>query len=82
MKTKIYPGHPHEFIVKLQISFATTEAKPQALVYDEARSFEFQCDATPEMEALMAGRLKAYFWCRLSADAQLGFVREAEAQPW
>lgn len=48
-------------IVKVQLSRQTSAASRQVLVYDEAREFTYQGDASAEILELMGDRDKAFF---------------------
>lgn len=70
------------FIVKVQVSLATPEAEPLALIHNEDRSLDHQCLVTPELARIMRGRPKLYFTVDLLHDGQLAFVQEEKVQAW
>ena len=50
-----------EFIVKVQLSLATSEKERQCLVYNQKRNLLQQFNATPEILRIMEGQAKRYF---------------------
>lgn len=52
-------------IVKMQLSLRTTAEKRQVLIYNEARTVEWQGDASEEILKAMGDRDKAFFSARM-----------------
>ena len=68
-------------IVKVQLSLSTTHRSQMCLVYNEDHSIEYESEASPEIQTLMAGRLKAYFNAEI-VGTLLDIREEVEEQDW
>ena len=69
-------------IIKVQVSLFTTEAKQQVFMYNQSRDLEWQCDATPELLALMAGEPKKFFNAHWTKVRGFRIIDEAPWQDW
>jgi hypothetical protein len=70
-------------IVKVQLPLMTDEEVPQALIYNEDRSVQFQVPVTDHILKGMDGRFKRYF--EAARDEQyvnIMFHRPVEDQDW
>jgi hypothetical protein len=65
-------------IVKVQLPLSSSEADPPALVYDQARTWQFYMEVTKELRARMKGRDKAFF----NAERCGGKVVLLDEAPW
>jgi hypothetical protein len=66
-------------IVKVQTALAPLGGSAM-LLYDRNRSVLIEQDATPEVLALLAGRVKAYFFATLTPCGRLDLGVEAPRQ--
>lgn len=55
-------------VVKVQLSLTTSEAVPQALIYDATMLVFFSGDSTPDLVERMAGRPRAFMHAHLDED--------------
>lgn len=70
-------------IVKVQLSLFDSHGRSRVLIYDRARTIEWQGDATPELVRLMGGRQKAFFEASINHKTkQIEIVSEAGWQEW
>lgn len=70
-------------IVKVQMSLATTEKKPQVLVYNEDRSVTWQGDSTEDFVDLLDGETKGFFEAKIrTTDGFIEIDGPADWQDW
>lgn len=73
------------FIIKIQISIATTEETPQVLIYNKNKSLYYQNKADKKILRLMKGAKKKYFYANMigsKINILEKLLGEAEEQNW
>lgn len=68
-------------IVKVQLPLASNESQPQALVYDEGRSFTRTIPVTRDLRKKMAGAVKKFFYATLDGE-KIEIGAAASFQGW
>lgn len=68
-------------IIKVQVA-RSSDGTMRMLAYDEGRTVSFEGPLDPDVGVLMAGRPKAFFYARVSAEKQLVIDRTAPWQSW
>ena len=70
-------------IVKVQISLAQTAAKRRVLIYNKARSVQWEDEASTEILKIMNGKAKAFFKATIrKSDRKLMLGNETDWQSW
>ena len=74
------------FIVKVQLSLASSDGSRTMLAYNEDRSLQFESEAHAETAQRMGDRVKAFFWAdlvgKIKGQAKLVINEEAPEQDW
>lgn len=78
----ISPQRPQKFIVKLQVSLASTHRAKQVLIYNRDRSVEWTGDAGADVLTLMGDEPKAFFWAIIREDGRVSIEGVAPWQEW
>jgi hypothetical protein len=80
-RTKHY-GPEEVFIIKVQDPIYSSDmGSRKCLVYDEHRIIQSQLEMDDELEALMKGRSKAFFYATISAEGLLNIDTETSGEP-
>lgn len=80
------------FIVKVQVSIASSDNTTHVLIYNEDRSIEYEQIITEDMKLnskaqhpilkAMDDELKKFFYARVTKDKKIELLREADYQAW
>ncbi len=73
-------------IFKIQLPLATNDPQPKALVYNADRSIESMWPITQDLLNVMAGEVKRFFYCTVTAwddtSDDVDLVADAPWQDW
>lgn len=69
-------------IVKVQLSLYTSASRPQMLVYDEDREWEWEGEAGTDVLNLMDGQPKEYFYAHRDKEGRIVIDGLAPQQDW
>lgn len=79
MKTEV---SQKKFIVKIQVSLASSDGKSLTLIYDMGRSIEAEFETSKDITRIMKGESKIFSYAHLDEKGGLILDEQAPNQDW